>query len=72
MRWQVAALDGATDLGASGGYYAGMSDERLRELERRWKALGSVQNEAAYLLVDSQSHGPPVLKTMDPLATRLR
>lgn len=27
-----------------------MSDERLRELERRWKETGSAQDEAAYLL----------------------
>lgn len=27
-----------------------MTDERLRELERRWKETGSVEDEAAYLL----------------------
>lgn len=27
-----------------------MSDERLRELERRWKETGSVEDEAAYLV----------------------
>ena len=27
-----------------------MSDERLRELERRWKETGAVEDEAAYLL----------------------
>ncbi len=27
-----------------------MSDARLRELERRWKETGSVDDEAAYLL----------------------
>ena len=27
-----------------------MTDERLRELERRWKESGSTDDEAAYLL----------------------
>ena len=42
---------------------------------RLGKNYGSTRcfhGETALGIVDSQSHGPPVLKTMDPLATRLR
>ena len=33
-----------------------MSDAKLRDLERRWKETGSVQDEAAYLLERVSSH----------------